>query len=68
MRITFVSLWDPQGIRKVPREKTARLGELIEPWFIFSLIWSVGATGDAQSRVAFNLWLREKMADEQVSQ
>ncbi|XP_019331155.1 dynein axonemal heavy chain 1 [Alligator mississippiensis] len=55
-----------EGIRKVPREKTARLGELIEPWFIFSLIWSVGATGDAQSRVAFNLWLREKMADEQI--
>uniref|UniRef100_A0A8C4W100 Dynein axonemal heavy chain 1 n=1 Tax=Gopherus evgoodei TaxID=1825980 RepID=A0A8C4W100_9SAUR len=50
------------GIRKVPREKADRLGELIEPWFMFSLIWSVGATGDAQSRVAFSLWLREKMA------
>ncbi|KAH1168316.1 dynein axonemal heavy chain 1 [Mauremys mutica] len=55
-----------EGIRKVPREKADRLGELIEPWFMFSLIWSVGATGDAQSRVAFSLWLREKMASEQI--
>ncbi|CAM5127491.1 unnamed protein product [Eretmochelys imbricata] len=55
-----------EGIRKLPREKTDRLGELIEPWFMFSLIWSVGATGDAQSRVAFSLWLREKMASEQI--
>ncbi|EMP33877.1 Dynein heavy chain 1, axonemal [Chelonia mydas] len=55
-----------EGIRKLPREKTDRLGELIEPWFMFSLIWSVGATGDAQSRVAFSLWLRQKMASEQI--
>ncbi|CAM4703272.1 unnamed protein product [Lepidochelys kempii] len=55
-----------EGIRKLPREKTDRLGELIEPWFMFSLIWSVGATGDAQSRVVFSLWLREKMASEQI--
>uniref|UniRef100_A0A670IKK4 Dynein axonemal heavy chain 1 n=1 Tax=Podarcis muralis TaxID=64176 RepID=A0A670IKK4_PODMU len=47
-------------------EKTARIGELIEPWFIFALLWSVGATGDAQSRVAFSVWLRNKMADEKA--
>uniref|UniRef100_A0A8C4W521 Dynein axonemal heavy chain 1 n=1 Tax=Gopherus evgoodei TaxID=1825980 RepID=A0A8C4W521_9SAUR len=57
----------PDLSQSVPREKADRLGELIEPWFMFSLIWSVGATGDAQSRVAFSLWLREKMASEQVS-
>ncbi|XP_075795609.1 dynein axonemal heavy chain 1 isoform X2 [Pelodiscus sinensis] len=55
-----------EGIRKLPQEKIARLGELIEPWFMFALIWSVGATGDAQSRMAFSLWLREKMAKEQI--
>lgn len=44
----------------------ARIGELIEPWFIFALIWSVGATGDSQGRTAFSLWLREKMAKEKV--
>jgi len=58
---------DCQGIRMIPQEKTARVGELIEPWFIFALIWSVGATGDSQGRMAFSLWLREKMAKEKVS-
>uniref|UniRef100_A0A8B9ENZ5 Dynein axonemal heavy chain 1 n=1 Tax=Anser cygnoides TaxID=8845 RepID=A0A8B9ENZ5_ANSCY len=56
-----------QGIRKIPQEKAARIRELIEPWFIFALIWSVGATGDSQGRVAFSMWLREKMAKEKVS-
>ncbi|KAM6325251.1 LOW QUALITY PROTEIN: dynein axonemal heavy chain 1 [Podargus strigoides] len=55
-----------EGIRMIPQEKTARIKELIEPWFIFALIWSVGATGDAQGRTAFSLWLREKMAKEKI--
>nr|XP_009665828.1 PREDICTED: dynein heavy chain 1, axonemal [Struthio camelus australis] len=59
----FISI---EGIRSIPQEKTARIGELIEPWFMFALIWSVGATGDSQSRAAFSLWLREKMAKEKI--
>ncbi|XP_025927284.1 dynein heavy chain 1, axonemal [Apteryx rowi] len=55
-----------EGIRSIPQEKAARIGELIEPWFMFALIWSVGATGDSQSHVAFSLWLREKMAKEKI--
>nr|XP_013047409.2 dynein axonemal heavy chain 1 isoform X1 [Anser cygnoides]XP_047928500.1 dynein axonemal heavy chain 1 isoform X1 [Anser cygnoides]XP_047928502.1 dynein axonemal heavy chain 1 isoform X1 [Anser cygnoides]XP_047928506.1 dynein axonemal heavy chain 1 isoform X1 [Anser cygnoides] len=55
-----------EGIRKIPQEKAARIRELIEPWFIFALIWSVGATGDSQGRVAFSMWLREKMAKEKI--
>ncbi|NXR16043.1 DYH1 protein, partial [Semnornis frantzii] len=55
-----------EGIRTISQEKTARIRELIEPWFIFALIWSVGATGDFQGRVAFSLWLREKMVKEKV--
>uniref|UniRef100_A0A803VTG4 Dynein axonemal heavy chain 1 n=1 Tax=Ficedula albicollis TaxID=59894 RepID=A0A803VTG4_FICAL len=45
----------------------ARMGELIEPWFIFALVWSVGATGDSRGREAFSSWLRKKMAKERVS-
>ncbi|KAG8128293.1 hypothetical protein E2320_015162 [Naja naja] len=56
-----------EGMKKMPPEKTARIGELIESWFIFALIWSVGATGDAQSRIAFSNWLRKKMSDEKAS-
>ncbi|KAJ8259834.1 hypothetical protein GJAV_G00174010 [Gymnothorax javanicus] len=47
-------------------EKLARLSELIEPWFIFSLVWSVGCTGDADSYQRFSAWLRGKMAQENV--
>ncbi|KAI5607103.1 dynein heavy chain 1, axonemal, partial [Silurus asotus] len=49
----------------VPRE-VGRVGELIEPWFIFSLVWSVGATGDAASCQRFSAWLRDKMTQEKV--
>ncbi|KAJ6667676.1 hypothetical protein lerEdw1_015997 [Lerista edwardsae] len=55
-----------EGFKGIPHEKTARIGELIESWFIFALLWSVGATGNAQSRVAFSNWLREKMSSEKM--
>ncbi|XP_023791251.1 dynein heavy chain 1, axonemal [Cyanistes caeruleus] len=55
-----------KGFRTIPREKIARMGELIEPWFIFSLIWSVGATGDSPGREAFSSWLRKKMSKERI--
>ena len=56
----------PQGLKKIPPEKLSRIPELIEPWFIFSLIWSVGATGDSTSRISFSHWLRVKMRLENV--
>ena len=56
----------PQGLKKMPPEKLSRIPELIEPWFIFSLIWSVGATGDSTSRNNFSHWLRIKMKMENV--
>lgn len=34
---------------------------LITPWMIFSLIWSIGCTCDNMGRLKFNHWLREKM-------
>ncbi|XP_029005758.1 dynein axonemal heavy chain 1 [Betta splendens] len=50
-----------------PQRKLDRLGELIEPWFFFSLVWSVGATGDATSCQRFSTWLRSKMEEEEIS-
>ncbi|XP_013988847.1 dynein axonemal heavy chain 1 isoform X2 [Salmo salar] len=55
-----------EGERPLLQEKLDRLKELIEPWFIFSLVWSVGATGDAPSCQRFSAWLRAKMAEEKV--
>uniref|UniRef100_A0A2K6RAQ5 Dynein axonemal heavy chain 1 n=1 Tax=Rhinopithecus roxellana TaxID=61622 RepID=A0A2K6RAQ5_RHIRO len=55
------------GLKKIPSEKLSRVAELIEPWFIFSLIWSVGATGDSSGRTTFSHWLRLKMENEQLT-
>ncbi|KAM6980842.1 dynein axonemal heavy chain 1 [Aplochiton taeniatus] len=55
-----------EGERPAPPEKLARIKELIEPWFIFSLLWSVGATGDAHSCQRFSAWLRNKMTQEKI--
>lgn len=56
----------PQDLKRFPSEKLSRISELIEPWFIFSLVWSVGATGDSSSRISFSHWLRKKMIAENV--
>ncbi|KAM4613811.1 dynein axonemal heavy chain 1 [Polymixia lowei] len=53
-----------EGERPLPQEKLNRVKELIESWFMFSLVWSVGATGDAASCQRFSAWLRGKMAEE----
>uniref|UniRef100_H0V0D2 Dynein axonemal heavy chain 1 n=1 Tax=Cavia porcellus TaxID=10141 RepID=H0V0D2_CAVPO len=56
-----------EGLKKMSPEKLSRIPELIEPWFIFSLVWSVGATGDSHSRVNFSNWLRIKMVKENLT-
>ncbi|XP_070947930.1 dynein axonemal heavy chain 1 isoform X2 [Macaca nemestrina] len=56
-----------EGLKKIPSEKLSRVAELIEPWFIFSLIWSVGVTGDSNGRTSFSHWLRLKMENEQLT-
>ncbi|KAM4722817.1 dynein axonemal heavy chain 1 [Rhinophrynus dorsalis] len=55
-----------EGHKKIPEEKLSRIGELIESWFVFSLVWSVGITGDAESRVLFSTWLRDRMRSEKM--
>ncbi|XP_068109284.1 dynein axonemal heavy chain 1 [Hyperolius riggenbachi] len=56
-----------EGQKKFPQEKIKRIGELVESWFFFSLVWSVGITGDSDSRVLFSKFLRDKMASEKVT-
>ncbi|KAM7402690.1 hypothetical protein PAMP_017906 [Pampus punctatissimus] len=55
-----------EGEKPPPQRKLDRLKELIEPWFFFSLVWSVGATGDAASCQRFSRWLKNKMAEEKI--
>ncbi|XP_046731532.1 dynein axonemal heavy chain 1 [Silurus meridionalis] len=61
----FFQPFDPREGKRLPPQ-VGRVGELIEPWFIFSLVWSVGATGDADSCQRFSAWLRDKMTQEKI--
>ena len=48
-------------------EKIKSVGRLIEPWFFFALVWSVGGTCDGDSRQKFDRFLRNKMQQEKVT-
>lgn len=43
-----------------------KIKSLIEPWFLFSIIWSIGATCDHEDRIRFSDWLREEVKKHQV--
>jgi dynein heavy chain len=45
----------------ISEEVVAKLESNIEPWFIFSLIWSLGASADSTGRPVFEKKIREMM-------
>ena len=56
-----------QGEKPIPEERVARISELVEPWFIFSLVWTLGGTCDNDGRKRFDQWLRAAMKKAKVS-
>ncbi|KAF7658906.1 hypothetical protein LDENG_00006200 [Lucifuga dentata] len=63
----FFSPFTPKEGEMSPSQKRlAHVKDLIEPWFFFSLAWSIGATGDAASCQRFSAWLKGKMAEEKI--
>ena len=51
----------------ISTDRLKAVAKLVEPWFLFALVWSIGATGDAASRKKFDAFLREKIKEHNVS-
>ena len=49
----------------ISEDKVRIIGDLIESWFIFSLIWTIGATCDRDGRVLFEKYVRGVMEEEE---
>ena len=56
----FADYWDTE-IKKISPEEVEDLETMIEPLFLFSLVWSIGCTGTLESREKFDRKLRELM-------
>ncbi|KAL3881803.1 hypothetical protein ACJMK2_028195, partial [Sinanodonta woodiana] len=62
----FTPFIPKEGDKPLSAERLARIEELIEPWFFFSIIWSIGATCDHNGQVVFSTWVREQMKENKV--
>ena len=59
----FTPFMPKEGKPALPEDSLKQIEKLIEPWFSFSLVWSIGATCDGDGRKKFDLFVREKMKD-----
>lgn len=65
MLLNELSLYSQGKI--IDQQSVELLPELVEPWFIFSLVWSIGATCNQDGRKKFSNFLREQMKNEKVN-
>ncbi|XP_076826201.1 dynein axonemal heavy chain 1-like isoform X3 [Clavelina lepadiformis] len=63
----FAPLIPKEGDPTLTEAQLARVVDLIEPWFFFALIWSVGGTTDNEGRVKFSEYLRGRMTEENIA-
>ena len=50
----------------IPADKLKAISKLIEPWFLFSLVWSIGTSCDGDSKKKFDQYLCDKIKEEKV--
>ena len=58
----FTPLIPQEGKPPIPEDQLKLIEELVEPWFCFSLVWSIGGTCDGDGRKKFDVFVREKMS------
>jgi dynein heavy chain len=54
----FADYWETE-IKKIAPEEVEDLEQMMEPLFIFAVVWSIGCTTDLEGRDKFNSKLRE---------
>ena len=52
--------------KTISSDRLHAVASLIEPWFLFALVWTVGATCDGDSRKKFDRYLRDRISEEKV--
>ncbi|XP_066927305.1 dynein axonemal heavy chain 1-like isoform X2 [Clytia hemisphaerica] len=62
----FFAPFVPKEGKIIDSQSVELLPELVEPWFIFSLVWSIGATCNQDGRKKFSNFLRDHMKKEKV--
>eukprot|EP00118_Oscarella_pearsei_P012540 m.93002 g.93002 ORF g.93002 m.93002 type:complete len:4173 (+) comp36767_c0_seq9:102-12620(+) len=55
-----------EGEPPISSDKLSAISKLIEPWFLFALVWAVGGTCDGDGRKKFSDFVRHKMANEKI--
>lgn len=57
----FFKVYADTEIKKVPIDELDALERMIENLFIFSLVWSIGCTVDADGRTLFNAYIKSQL-------
>ncbi len=53
----------PPGFNDLSAEEKAKLGGMLPSLFLFSVVWSLGASCDKNGRLLFDRWLRDQVAE-----
>ena len=56
--MSFLRAYEETELKRVPEDDMITLEKSIEALFIFTLVWSIGCTGDYDSRIKFDTYIR----------
>lgn len=59
----FAEYWDTE-LRKIAPEEVEELEQILEPLFVFSLVWSIGCTTNLDGREKFDKRIRELIGND----